>query len=365
MSSDGKLLASARETVDGDVRLFDISNPANPLLRATITASSVGLEAFSAHNPYILGNLLFVAWYQVGTLVFDITDPARPVLTGSYDTFDGVVNGFDGNWGVFPFLGLDRVLLSDMDGGLFIVDFSDAAPRPRTVSAASYSISGIAEKAIVSAFGLNLATVTEGSASLPLPTTLGGTTVRVQDATGTERPAPLFFVSPLQVNYQIPAGTVPGPATVTVTSSDGQISVGVTVVATAAPSLFTVNQTGIGAAAALDAITLSGPPFAATRSGGEPNIIAFYATGLGADATDVDANVGASVHVTIDGNPATVSYAGRAPGYAGLNQLNVVLHPGITPGIHTVIVTRNGYASNRVTIEISQISKHISGSMSK
>ncbi len=354
VSSDGRLLASARETIDGDVRLFDISNPANPLPLATITASSIGIEAFSPHNPYIMGNLLFVSWYQAGTQVFNITDPAKPVVVGSYDTFSDVVNGFDGNWGVFPFLGLDRVLLSDMDGGLFIVDFSEAAPIPRTVSAASYSASAITEKAIVAAFGPNLATTTESSATMPLPTALAGTTVNVQDATGTSRPAPLFFVSPLQVNYQIPPGTVPGPATITITSGDGQVSVGLTLVTIAAPSLFTMNQIGTGAAAAHDAITLAGSPFPATRAGGQPNIIAFYATGLGADATDLEANVNASVQVTIDGNPATVDYAGRAPGFTGLNQLNVILPEGITPGVHNVVVRRSGFASNIVTIQISQ-----------
>jgi uncharacterized protein (TIGR03437 family) len=353
VSNDGKLLASARETVDGDVRLFDIADPANPKLRATITAAALGITGFSAHNPYIVGNLLFVSWYQAGAQVIDITDPTKPVLVGSYDTFaDPTVMGFDGNWGVYPFLGLDRVLLSDLDGGLFIVDFTTAAPGPRTVSAASYAISAITDKAIVSVFGSNLATATQGAIDLPLPLTLAGTTVKVQDITGTERLSPLFYVSPLQVNYQIPAGTAAGPVTVTITSGDGRISVGAAIIATAAPSLFTSNQSGTGAAAALDAITFTGPPYSATRAGGEPNIIAFYGTGMGADATDVDGNVSATVRATIDGNSATVEYAGRAPGYVGLNQLNITLPAGITPGTHTVVVMRNGRASNPVTIAI-------------
>ncbi len=354
VSSDGRLLASARETADGDVRLFDISNPASPALLATITAASLGIEAFSAHNPCIAGNLLFVSWYQAGAQVIDITNPTKPVLVGSYDTFTGAVNGFEGNWGVFPFLGLDRTLLSDLDGGLYIVDFSQAAVGSHTVSAASYSLSSIADKTIVAAFGSNLSTTTLAATTIPLPTALGGSTVRVQDAAGVDRLAPLFFVSPLQVNYQIPPGTAPGPATVTITGSDGRSSVGVAIIDFAAPSLFTTDQSGKGAAAAIDAFTFSGPPFSATRAGGEENIIAFYGTGLGPDATDLDGNVSGSVRVTIDGIPASVGYAGRAPGFVGLNQLNVVLPKGIAPGIHTVIVSRNGKASNPVTIAINQ-----------
>ncbi|MEK7829660.1 MAG: choice-of-anchor B family protein [Acidobacteriota bacterium] len=139
-SNDGTLLASARETTNGDVRLFDISNPASPVQLSAITAQSLGLEAFSAHNPYIIGNLLYVSWYQAGLVILDITDPRQPKLIGAYDTFPGTTtSGFDGCWGVYPFLGFDRVLLSDLDGGLFIVDATAAQTGPRTVSEASYS----------------------------------------------------------------------------------------------------------------------------------------------------------------------------------------------------------------------------------
>ena len=107
-----------------------------------------------------------------------------------------------------------------------------------------------------------------------------------------------------------------------------------------------------GPAAALDAFTFSGPPFNATRAGGEPNVIALFGTGLGADATDADGDVSASVQARIDGNLAQVLFAGRAPGFIGLNQLNLMLTPGIAPGIHTVIFTRNGVTSSPATIAI-------------
>jgi uncharacterized protein (TIGR03437 family) len=351
VSSDGKLLASARETAMGDVRLFDISRPAEPVLLSTITSDSLGIDTFSAHNPYIVGNLLFVAWYQAGTVVIDITDPRKPQMVGLYDTFPGAVNGFDGNWGVYPFLGLDRVLMSDLDGGLFIVDFSDAAPGPRTVSAASYSTTAIAEKARVALFGSGLSTATLVATDVYPQTTLADTTVKVLDARGTERLAPLFYVSPAQINYQIPAGTAEGPATVTVNNAE-RVSVGLTIVAPAAPSLFTLDQSGAGAALAFDALTGSGAPFSPARAGGQPNIIAIWGTGLGGDVTDIDGDVSKSVQAFIDGKPLLVDYAGRAPGFPGVNQFNLILPQLITPGIYTVIVVRGGRESNKVTIEI-------------
>ena len=221
-----------------------------------------------------------------------------------------------------------------------------------TVSGASFIPTAIASKAIVSVFGPFLAPASAPAASIPLPTTLAGTTVKITDSAGTERLAPLYYVSPNQVNYQIPDGTVSGPAAVLVTSSDGRISTGVMQVNTVAPNVFTLNQSGTGTAAALDAITFTGAPFSATRANGQPNIITLYATGLGADVTDVDGDASASPQATIAGSPMTVLYAGHAPGYVGLNQFNLLLPVGIKAGTYAIIVSRNGVASNTSTITI-------------
>jgi uncharacterized protein (TIGR03437 family) len=117
------------------------------------------------------------------------------------------------------------------------------------VSAASYTAS-LASEAIASAFGAELATTTASAREIPLPPELGGTTVKVRDGAGVERVAPLFFVSPLQVNYQIPPGTANGTATVTVMSSDGSMPVCLAQISTVAPGLFTADASGRGLPAA-------------------------------------------------------------------------------------------------------------------
>ncbi len=224
--------------------------------------------------------------------------------------------------------------------------------RNATVSAASFSAGAIAEKAIVAAFGAALATNTAAASGLPLPTELAGTTVKVRDSLGVERLAPLFFVSAGQINYQIPAGTATGPATVTISNGDGIGATGTIEVQAAAPAIFTLNASGTGAAAAVDAITGAAGPFNATLANGQPNIIAVFGSGLGGDATDVDGNVNASVTARIDGAAVTLQYAGRATGLAGLNQFNVVLPAGIAAGTHTLTFARGGVTSNSVTIAI-------------
>ncbi len=114
------------------------------------------------------------------------------------------------------------------------------------VSAASFSGAEMASEAIVSAFGTGLATTAQAADTFPLPLMLSGTQVLVRDSAGIERAARLFFVSPAQVNYQIPPDTAPGLAVVTIRSGDGAISMDTVEIAPVAPGLFTANAAGKG-----------------------------------------------------------------------------------------------------------------------
>lgn len=121
-TADGNFLVSARETAGGDVTIWNVQDPANVTLVATLNMAELGIEAYTPHNPVVRGNHLYVSWYQTGVQIFDITDPTNPIHVGEYDTYPGAVSGFAGNWGVYPFLGPDRVLASDLQGGLFVLD---------------------------------------------------------------------------------------------------------------------------------------------------------------------------------------------------------------------------------------------------
>ncbi len=167
-SEDGNYLYSAREisnseaTNPGDIRVYDVSIPSSAQLVNRITMSDLGIVGVTPHNPVVMGNKLYVAWYQAGTQVFDISTPASPVRIGQYDTwpadftesdlqevldsnrkFDpddivcGVntltgqqITGYNGNWAVYPFLGEDKVLLGDLTTGLYVIDVT----KPNLVS---------------------------------------------------------------------------------------------------------------------------------------------------------------------------------------------------------------------------------------
>ncbi len=122
---DGKSLVVCRETSGGEATIYDITNPANPTILFAITPQSMGLENNLPHNPVIVGNLLFVSWYQNGIQAFDITDRTKPVRIGSFDTYlTARSSSFQGNWGIFPFLGLNKLLLSDIQTGFYTADAS-------------------------------------------------------------------------------------------------------------------------------------------------------------------------------------------------------------------------------------------------
>jgi len=127
-SDDGNILVVSQERSDGQVRIYDISmidqpnDPQSPVLLKTLTRNTLGIEAHSPHHSHMHGDLLFLSWYEAGLQVLNMADPANPLWVGAFDTYPGTSTSFNGNWGVFPGLGLDKLLISDRNRGLIIVD---------------------------------------------------------------------------------------------------------------------------------------------------------------------------------------------------------------------------------------------------
>ena len=74
------------------------------------------------------GYRVYNSWYEAGLQVFDIDrDTGRLTFVASFDTYpEPVAEEFNGNWGVYPLLGEDKVLLSDITTGLSVVRVRDA-----------------------------------------------------------------------------------------------------------------------------------------------------------------------------------------------------------------------------------------------
>ncbi|MEO8098003.1 MAG: CotH kinase family protein [Acidobacteriota bacterium] len=190
------------------------------------------------------------------------------------------------------------------------------------VNAAS-GLPGLAPGSLASVYGFSMAPSADQPENWPLPLTLGQTSVTVNGVG-----APLLFVSPFQVNFQIPWNIATGPAPLLV-SVDGIQSASLLVqVDATAPGIFVVTHASdFGVVSAL-------------RPAAAGEMLSFFATGLGAvnpavrdgepASLDFVSSTVQTVTAKVNGQTAAVLFAGLAPGYAGLCQVNVQLPAAIT-----------------------------------
>jgi uncharacterized protein (TIGR03437 family) len=233
-------------------------------------------------------------------------------------------------------------------------------------SAANPALAGtLVPGGIHSIYGSGLAPATVSADTPPLPNTLGGITVEINTI-----PAPLFYVSPTQINFQAP-WDLEGHSSATLTVINGTLkSAPLPVnVAAAAPSLFSIDASGRGQGAILIAgpEVLAAPDgkFSSSRPARHGELIEIYCTGLGpvsrlqGDGTPKPPTTPPAITqtpvVTVGGVPAMVTFSGLAPGGVGLYQVNVQVPDGAPAGNAVpLIVTIGGASSNTVTLAVSQ-----------
>jgi uncharacterized protein (TIGR03437 family) len=237
-------------------------------------------------------------------------------------------------------------------------------PSSGVVGGASYTSSLVAA-GITSIFGTNFASGNNAATTLPLPTTLGGVTVKLNGIA-----APLFFVGASQINFEMPWEVLgQTTATLTVTNAAGTSTPLIISLAGVPPGIFSIDSSGKGQGAIqlANSSTFAAPAGSIPGAAGQPvargNYVTIYCSGLGAVSNQPATGAAASgstlssasgnVTVTIGGQNAPVSFAGLAPGFVGLYQVNAQVPSSVTPGnAVAVVVTVNGTASNTVTMAV-------------
>jgi uncharacterized protein (TIGR03437 family) len=228
---------------------------------------------------------------------------------------------------------------------------------------------GCSQGSIVSLFGGSFTHAPGRAANVsPLPTTLNG--VRVK-ANGTY--LPVLYASEFQVNVQCPQLAPGTPLTLVVEDSNGSSSPLSSTMQYATPGIFTLDGSGTGQGAIVSANTgiLAMPhvdslPSRPVKAG---DFISIYATGLGPVSPNVPsgqpAPVDSLIHLTpkadvlINGLATEVQFAGMAPGYIGVYQVNARIPPKTAPGnaVSVQIVVHlpdaTGALSNVVTIAVA------------
>lgn len=219
-------------------------------------------------------------------------------------------------------------------------------------------------------YGSNLAGTTRGWSTADFngsiaPTSLDGVTVTV-NAT----PAFVNYVSPRQLNVQIPDTIPAGGAVNVVVTYQGQSSAPASLTISAqqpgilAPASFKVGATQYVAAVHSDTgafVSNGNIPGVAAAPAKPGETLILYGTGFGTvSQTKVAgqiasgaASLSSPFTMTMGGAATTVSYAGLAPGLVGVYQFNVVVPPAVSSGDVPVVYTLNGLAATRQTLSIS------------
>lgn len=252
-------------------------------------------------------------------------------------------------------------LAVDAGGNVYVADANNervrllqAVPLVYTggvVNAASFA-SEISPGSLATVFGSGFAAFSKG-ASPPLPTNLGGVSVNVNN-----QAAPVLYVTPNQVNFQVPSGTPVGTASITVSGNNLTSNAVNVPVLTAAPGLF--FQSSGHAIVQNQDFSLNSPANPA-RVGS--TVIAY---GTGSGPLDHAVTDGAAAPVsplstatsswgaTFGTVTAKVDFAGLSPGFIGLLQMNVEVPSTLNTADYLLTLTINGQKSNAATVSVAK-----------
>jgi uncharacterized protein (TIGR03437 family) len=213
----------------------------------------------------------------------------------------------------------------------------------------------LAPGTIVQIYGSQLATKTLAGTTIPLANSLAGTSVIIG---GVQ--APLYFVSPGQVNAQVPFELSPGQPYQVIVNNNGALST---------PNGIAVNGTTPGVAAlasgAANAQHVADGSLITEGSPAKPGeYIVLYLAGMGATSVPVAdgaaspsnplATTQAAPTVTLNGEPTNVVFSGLTPGLAGLYQIDLQIPADAPNGDLTLVVTQPGANASSVIVPVHQ-----------
>ncbi|MEO5925598.1 MAG: cytochrome D1 domain-containing protein [Bryobacteraceae bacterium] len=353
---------------DGSLFVYDSNVNTFTVSRKDFTTFA-GAYAASSFGDYVIGNQLFNSSGVPVRLIqptngvssgFTFVDQNGYFVTASDATSAGVISKVDAPTGLgfrptrfveAPILPTDlepftRTVAPLYSRGSIIAltvsgitvlpsgyDASVVSPNIARVVSAADGVSAIAPGGLFSIYGTNLSPTNVATKEIPLPTALGDSCLTVNG-----QPVPIIFVSPGQINGQMPYQTVGNVTLIVHTPGGVSDNYNLTVPATA-PAIFRAEVTP---GAAFPTVVRAANNLMATDTNPvhRNDVLVIYLTGLGKVSPFVEngrpapsdplATTVAQPEVNIGGIGAPVLFSGLAPGQVGLYQLNVTV-PGNAP----------------------------------
>lgn len=110
------------ERAEGFLDAYDITDPENMEFLDKFQPPGTAGTGTIPHNTHYFNGFLVTSWYTSGVVVVDGNKPDNLVQVAYYDTFDGPNGGFQGCWGVTPYLPSGLLIASDINSGLWVFD---------------------------------------------------------------------------------------------------------------------------------------------------------------------------------------------------------------------------------------------------
>ena len=212
-SEDGRTVYVGDEIGENGnwMRIFDVSEIEDAELVGEIIVDPQAV----VHNCVVQGDRLFVAHYTEGLRVFDISAPHEPIEIAFLDTDPGLLYGFNGAWTAYPFPGSGKIIVSDLETGLWVATLAEpeTGPAPGDVPTLSAG-----PNPTVGGLRLTYNLEAEAQVRLSLVDLLGREVAVMQDATESAGPhRPVFNVSGLPAGLYVAVLTVDGVRRATTT----------------------------------------------------------------------------------------------------------------------------------------------------
>lgn len=233
---------------------------------------------------------------------------------------------------------------------------SVAPPLIQSIVNAADGTSNIAPGGLISLFGQQLSPVNIASNEIPVPTALADSCLTVNG-----QPVPMLFVSPTQINAQMPFQAA-GNVTMILHTPGGVSDNFNTTVVPSAPSVFLASVKGVGSAVPTILRNDNGEIVTASNPIHKNDVLIVYLTGLGITNPPVGTGLPGPAsplasaivlpEVTLGGANVPVMFAGMAPGEVGVYQINAKVPPSVPSGLSVPFVISQGGVNTTIQVRV-------------